>query len=568
MLYRLYTEPTKLSYQVIARKWRPQSFQELIGQDHISHTLLNALRSERLAHALLFTGPRGTGKTSSARILAKSLRCLHSVDFVPCHKCSSCLEIAQSRSVDVIEIDGASNNGVDAIRELRDTVGYLPSSGKNKVYIIDEVHMLSTSAFNALLKTLEEPPGHVTFVLATTEAHKIPQTILSRCQRFDFRRIQTKIIFEHLKNICISEKVEAEEKALWLIARQGDGSMRDAQSLLEQMITFTNQHLDYLHVIETLGLTDRSLLLEALTALLNRNPKAIITVLEKFLQTATEPHLFAQDLMEVIRNLTVVKVSGEAGSLILDLPDSEVQILKDLAESIPVEELNMLFDMALKGVNDILKSHDTRLVLEMVLIRLASSPKMMSLQKLFTSSSSSLTPATQMPPMTTASATASVQPQRSAVVTPTSAPSAVVSTLPLESQKISDNEKWVQFVGLVKKQDGLFGAKLENLYFLGIEGKRLKLATPPKQTFLQQQLSDPQTIKKLQAHIDSIWGSGYAFDTLVAESENTGISARALNQQSEQTKASDLKQQIADHPLIKTAQAVFKGQITSIKETP
>jgi len=229
--FKLYCEE-KLSYQVIARKWRPQNFEQLVGQAHISTTLQNALKNQRLPHAILFTGPRGTGKTSSARILAKALRCPNAKDFIPCGVCTECEEIALSRSPSVLEIDGASNNGVDAIRELRDTVAYSPSSGKYKIYIIDEVHMLSTSAFNALLKTLEEPPAHVVFIMATTEVHKIPQTILSRCQRFDFRRIPTRQITEHLHMICQKDKIQAEDDALWMIARQGDGSMRDSQSCL------------------------------------------------------------------------------------------------------------------------------------------------------------------------------------------------------------------------------------------------------------------------------------------------------------------------------------------------
>ena len=255
-----------LAYQVIARKWRPNSFNELVGQSHVSQTLLNALKSDRLPHALLFTGPRGTGKTSSARILAKALRCPNAVDFTPCNSCSDCEDIAAGRSVNVIEVDGASNNGVDAIRELRDAVGYMPSTGKYKVYIIDEVHMLSMSAFNALLKTLEEPPEHVVFVLATTEVHKIPNTVLSRCQRFDFRRIPFRAIAEHLGNICKSENISAEEQALWLLARQGEGSMRDSQSLLDQVITFSSGNITLQRVVEVLGLTDRQLLTDTLTA--------------------------------------------------------------------------------------------------------------------------------------------------------------------------------------------------------------------------------------------------------------------------------------------------------------
>ena len=274
-----------LAYQVIARKWRPQSFHDLVGQEHISTTLLNALRNDRLPQALLFTGVRGTGKTSSARILAKSLRCPNAKDFVPCGVCRECEDIANSRSLDVIEIDGASNNGVDAIRELRETVGYMPSSGRWKVYIIDEVHMLSTSAFNALLKTLEEPPPHVVFIMATTEAQKIPNTILSRCQRFDFRRIPSRQIAAQLQKICEAEGVRVEPEAVWLIARQADGSMRDSQSLLDQVITFAAGELTLAKAVDVLGLTDRTVLLETLTALVTRNTEMAIALIETSLST-------------------------------------------------------------------------------------------------------------------------------------------------------------------------------------------------------------------------------------------------------------------------------------------
>ena len=270
-----------LSYQVIARKWRPKTFQQLVGQNHVSQTLANALKSDRLHHALLFNGPRGTGKTSSARILAKSLRCPNSVDFQPCNECDTCIEISEGRNIDTIEIDGASNNGVDAIRELRDTVKYQPTSGKYKVYIIDEVHMLSTSAFNALLKTLEEPPAHVLFVLATTEVHKLPLTILSRVQRFDFRRIPTKQIAEHLEHICSRDEIDFQKEALWIIARQGGGSMRDSQSLLDQVTTFCEGSLTVENVIEALGLTDRTLLLETLENLITKQQAPIVDVISK-----------------------------------------------------------------------------------------------------------------------------------------------------------------------------------------------------------------------------------------------------------------------------------------------
>ena len=315
-----------MAYQVIARKWRPKNFNEIVGQDHISQTISNALKSDRLPHALLFTGPRGTGKTSSARILAKALRCPNSENYIPCDKCSECDLISSGQSLDVLEIDGASNNGVDAVRELRDSLGYMPSSGKFKVYIIDEVHMLSGSAFNALLKTLEEPPEHIKFVLATTEAHKIPNTILSRCQRFDFRRIPTRKIAEHLESICKEENLKFEPEALWALARQGDGSMRDSQSLLDQVITFADGSLTLEKVVSALGLTDRSLLTATLEALVNRDGQKAIEVVSKIFDSGLNSNIFIQDLLEDIRHLLLVKVSPKNLSMV-DLPDSEIDPL-------------------------------------------------------------------------------------------------------------------------------------------------------------------------------------------------------------------------------------------------
>lgn len=371
-----------MSYQVIARKWRPKGFEELVGQGHISQTLLNALQNNRLPHALLFTGPRGTGKTSSARILAKSLRCPNAKDFIPCLECNECEDITSGRSVNVIEIDGASNNGVEAIRELRDSVGYMPATGHYKVYIIDEVHMLSTSAFNALLKTLEEPPEHVVFIMATTEVHKIPNTILSRCQRFDFRRISLKLITERLQVICASEKVSVDDEALWAIARQGDGSMRDSQSLLDQVITFSNDHLSLEKVTEVLGLTERSLILEAMQSVCNKKPDLALDVVEKVFSSGTDSQLFAKDLLEEIRHMMLAKMAGskEAAAKLLDLPDFEIEELQALAKDMSSEDIHMLFDMCLKGVQDLSRSQDSQIILEMLLIRLSQAPKIEELK--------------------------------------------------------------------------------------------------------------------------------------------------------------------------------------------
>lgn len=395
-------------YQVIARKWRPQSFQDLVGQDHISTTLVNALRGDRLPQALLFTGVRGTGKTSTARILAKSLRCSNVKDYVPCGVCRDCEDIATSRAVDVVEIDGASNNGVDAIRELRDSVGYMPSSGRYKVYIIDEVHMLSTAAFNALLKTLEEPPAHVVFILATTESQKIPNTILSRCQRFDFRRIPSRQIADQLMKICSAEGVQVGPEALWSIARQADGSMRDSQSLLDQVITFSNKEITLEKVIEVLGLTDRQLVIDGTSALIRRDSGLALQLIEKVNRSGVDPKIFAQDLLEEVRNALMVRLCHDDPTRVVDLSDSEIQALTKLAGETTEEDLHTLFDMMLKGVSDLLRASDPRLVLEMTMLRVSSSPTMVSLRQLMSGAQIATMPAQGVSPRPSATAPVSV----------------------------------------------------------------------------------------------------------------------------------------------------------------
>lgn len=536
-----------MNYQVIARKWRPQSFQEMVGQLHISTTLTNALRNGRVPHALLFTGPRGTGKTSSARIVAKALRCPEAVDFVPCGKCQSCIEIAQGSSIDVIEIDGASNNGVDAIRELRETVGYMPSSGKYKIYIIDEVHMLSTSAFNALLKTLEEPPPHVVFILATTEVQKIPQTILSRCQRFDFRRIPTRQIADHIKHICQSENIQFEDDALWLIARQGDGSMRDALSLLDQVITFTNSDLSRTKVIEILGLTDQALMQETLYALLHRDTSKILQILEKLNESALEPELFAQSILESLRTLLLVKVSQGQVQKLVDLPDSELTWYADQAKDLSEAEIHLLFDMALKGAQDITRSQDPRLVFEVILLRMASAPKLMDLKNLL--------------------AGGEVSPK---LFEGKSAPAVVAKTPPppkpkKKAQGATPSDRWINFVELIRQDDALFAAKVENLLFVKEEGKSLQLGVPPKLIFLREQMREEAIRSKLQGFIDSYWGEGFTYEVLAGREAPQGHSAQALNAQKKAVAEDEIRQKLLQNPKVLAAQKVFKGTVKEIK---
>ena len=547
-----------MAYQVIARKWRPRDFTELVGQEHVSQTLLNALRHQRLHHALLFTGPRGTGKTSSARILAKALRCPNAVDFVPCHVCSECEEIASGRSLNVIEIDGASNNGVDAIRELRDTVGYMPSTGKHKLYIIDEVHMLSTSAFNALLKTLEEPPAHVIFVLATTEAHKIPETVLSRVQRYDFRCIPTRAIVAHLKSICEAEKINAEPEALWTLARQGAGSMRDSQSFLDQAITFAGTNLTLAKVTDVLGLTDRTLLAEILQALIRQDAKASINALNRVFTAGYEARLFVQDLLEQIRHLLMIKVmQGQPGSVV-DLPDSEIQALHKLSEEIAPEDIHSLFDMALKGASDLQRAPDTRIALEMVILRMSAAPRWVRMADL-----SVAPPATQAPaPPATVSNKAVAHATAASAAAEPPAPPTVVAAAPNQAP----HEAWFELVRRIQSVNTLVGAQLENCFLKEIQGQRIVLGVAPKMKFLVEKLNAPDFKKKILNYVTTFWGPGYQIEVLSAEPTSNSLTPKAQVGQQAETERQELRRQIEEHPLIKTTQTLFKTEIRAIKE--
>ena len=294
-----------MSYEVLARKWRPQVFQDVVGQEHIAQTLINAIKTDRLSHAYLFGGPRGVGKTSVARIFAKAINCEQGEPGIPCNKCSSCLAITKGSSVDVQEIDGASNRRIEEIRELRENIKYMPSASKYRIYIIDEVHMLTKEAFNALLKTLEEPPAHAKFIFATTEAHKVPVTILSRCQRFDFKRISPIQIVSHLENISKEEGIVISKSGLGMIAKAADGSMRDAESLLDQVIAFTGSEVEDKYIAEILGIVDTDIVFRASDAILEGSPQKCIEIIDKIYNYGYDIKEFYRTLMDQFRNLLI-----------------------------------------------------------------------------------------------------------------------------------------------------------------------------------------------------------------------------------------------------------------------
>jgi len=358
-----------MSYLVLARKYRPQTFDEVVKQDHITQTLKNAISAGRVAHAILFSGPRGTGKTTVGRILAKAMNCKNGPLPVPCNRCSSCKEITAGNAADVFEIDGASNNSVDQIRELRGNVKYMPAHSLYKIYIIDEVHMLSIAAFNALLKTLEEPPSHVMFIFATTEPRKIPITILSRCQRHDFRRIDVESISKHMEKICKKEGVEIDPKSIGLIAREAKGSMRDGLSLLDQVISCTQGTISHDHVLDILGVVDREIIFKISGAVFQGDIAEILDILDAVYSAGHDMKKLYADLIEHFRNLLIVKM-GEKNRKLVDIPAHEIDLILDQVEKVPTIFLNQIFDLLFKEEITIEHSSNPKLALETVFIRI------------------------------------------------------------------------------------------------------------------------------------------------------------------------------------------------------
>ena len=367
-----------MSYLVLARKWRPQSFSEVVGQEHIKRSLQNAIRYNRLPHALLFSGPKGVGKTTMARILAKALNCERGPSIEPCNKCISCKEIDLGNSIDVQEIDGASNRRISEVREIRENVKYRPSRGRYKVYIIDEVHMLTEEAFNALLKTLEEPPPHVIFVFATTEPHKVPPTIVSRCQRFPFHRISSDIICHRISEIASAEKIDIEEDAIRLIAHSSEGSLRDALSLLDQLVSFSTPPINVKDVQEILGLFDTHLVLETIDAILNGDLKRILETIHKIYEEGSDLKQFYLNLITYFRHLLIAKLTEKAS--LVDLPDYEWEVLRNIAKNQSISHLEQLFDLLISEQGVIKTTTQPRFILEALLIKMAEFKKVVPIE--------------------------------------------------------------------------------------------------------------------------------------------------------------------------------------------
>lgn len=547
-----------MAYEVIARKWRPLNFEQLLGQEHISQTLKNAIKNKRLSHAFLFTGPRGTGKTSASRILAKVLRCENNTELAksdPCNKCNECLKVAAGQSLDVLEIDGASNNGVDAIRELRETIKYMPSSGHYKLYIIDEVHMLSNSAFNALLKTLEEPPSHIIFILATTEVQKIPDTILSRCQRFDFRRISIPVISQHLETICKQENITPDKQSLFLIAKHGEGSMRDSQSLLDQVITFSGDSLSLKKSIQILGLTPRELLSLSLEAFANNDSKKSQLLLEKLSQSSIDPKIFLGDLIEEIRHLLLVKTCPNDTEALIPLSPSDLTDLKILAEKLSQKQIYFLFKEALTAYDDCSKMPDPFMILEFFLLKLTYQiqhfTKNTDHTNLNTHKPKKLQPKNSAPKQ-------NAHPEKEAIKQ--------ISEKPESAEQPDFAHYWALLVKKIATINPPLSSKLSHTFLENVENKIIKIGVPESHKFLLEEFLDASFVQKLKNYIKTFWNRDYDLEFFLSNATEHQKSLSGQIQQQEKKASQELQNKVDQNDLVQQIKKELGLNIKSIKK--
>jgi len=554
-----------VSYLVLARKYRPQTFHDLTGQEHITLTLKNAIESGRVAHAFLFTGARGVGKTSSARILAKTLNCEKGPTTEPCNVCPACREITDGNSVDVMEIDGASNNGVDEIRELRDNVKYLPSNSRYKIFIIDEVHMLSNSAFNALLKTLEEPPPHIKFIFATTEPHKVPITILSRCQRFDFKRISIAMIFARLRFILDQEKVSMSDTALIMIARKGDGSMRDALSALDQVLASCGDTVADADVTALLGVVDRVMLTSAINFIFERDSAPLIGIVKQVDDSGCNMRHFCHELLDIMRTLLLIKTVPNAADL-LDLSERELEEGKTLAAKTDLQTVQRCISILLKTDSDMAHSSFARLLLEMAMIRMATLTPAVPVNELL-----ERLKALEAAPARTVLAAEPTPPRYTAGAKP--APSATAPR-PVEPQPemiqpaaiSAGAPDWQGFVAFVKAKKPMLGAKLEKASPIKTTSDTLQIGYPrgSLELSLLQEADYRQELALLSA---SYYGQPVEIKIIPLTADDAGmplsISEKKTLDAAMKEKA--VKDAADSHPFVKAALEVFGGEIVAYK---
>lgn len=559
-----------MSYQVFARKYRPKTFDDLVGQAHVVRTLKNAVEQNRLAHAYLFVGPRGIGKTSTARILAKALNCINGPTVSPCGVCDSCKEIAAGISLDVLEIDGASNNGVDQVRELRELVRYLPSKGHFKIYIIDEVHMLSNPAFNALLKTLEEPPPHAKFIFATTEPGKILSTILSRCQRFDLHRIPANLIAKHLQFIADQEKIALDPAAAHAIARGADGGLRDAESMLDQLVAFCGEKISEPDVLNVFGFTSEQTVARFTDKILRGETAEALDLLHAEAENGKDMMNLMSDLIAYLRDLLVGKV--KPGALADDLNPDLQKSLEEQAAMIETDRLLELIDQFAAAENRMKWAPNKRLHFEVAVIKAIQTLDQVTLNEIIENltalrdgkESQGRAPARPSP---TSEGRASARPKTPGNVAPqspeTKNPADDSTVAPAAKSKIAEPEAiWSKAVEQIRTSRPLIRGWVESSTALGIEGRFFLIGFPPEQKIAMESLSVPRTRDFIEALIKEISGQDLKVKFTLKEGLPVAkVSTPSLERSEPTVKKEASQANFKDDPLIREALEIFKGEI-------
>jgi DNA polymerase III subunit gamma/tau len=563
-----------VSYQVFARKYRPQVFDDVLGQNHVVRTLKNAIQQKRLAHAYLFVGPRGTGKTSTARILAKAVNCVQGPTITPCGVCDSCREISQGISLDVLEIDGASNNSVDQIRELRENVRFA-ARGRFKIYIIDEVHMLTQQAFNALLKTLEEPPAHVIFIFATTEPHKVLPTILSRCQRFDLRRIPALIIANHLEYIAAKEGVTLDPEAAAAIAASAEGGLRDAESMLDQLVAFCGNTIGENQVLEVFGLTAEHVVADLTRAILRQTAADALAIVHNQAEAGKDLTKLLGDLLAFFRNLLIYKIDPQ--SLREEISDHARATLEELASVVDTKRLLNLIERTSEVEATIKWASNKKLHLEIALIRAIQALSEVSLESVIdalenlrgestTASAKELkmVPVTERRPIQESNREqVAVKPGPDALPPIDAAENAASKNLPLQTaesatQPIEPEESaWPQILQEIRSRRPLIVSWLEAATPLFPQRGILKLAFPNEKSIAFESLSRPNNRKLLEEVAGEILGGTWQLEFELRDE----LSAPAM--QSGPPQPVDPMEVFRNDPMIQKALEIFKAEIQS-----
>ncbi len=521
------------SYQVFARKYRPQTFDDLVGQNHVAQTLKNAVAQNRLAHAYLFVGPRGVGKTSTARILAKALNCLNSdgPTTTPCGKCDNCKEIAAGNSLDVIEIDGASNNSVEDVRELRDNVRYAPAKGRFKIYLIDEVHMLSSAAFNALLKTLEEPPPHVKFIFATTEPQKVLQTILSRCQRFDLHRIATNLIADHLQFIAKKEKIKLEPAAAYSIARGAEGGLRDAESMLDQLVSFCGDSIGEADVLKVFGFTSQQTVSNFTDKILRAQTAEAVQLLHEQCESGKDMMRLMADLISYLRDLLVYKVKPDALN-----EDVDLELQKSLAvqsELVETERLLELIDQFAEAEGRMKWAPNKKLHFEVAVIKAIQTLSSVTLNdviaKLGDLRDGKSPVAAGIPPATKKKAADTV--------------ATTIAEQPANAD-VDPAKTWERVLAKIPAR-GFLRTLVDSLGVVGVDGRNFTLGYPPDEKSSIETLATSANKKQLESLLKEVSGRDWTMKLIAKD----GVA--------KPRKSDNYK----DDPIIKEALEMFKGEI-------